>query len=103
MPKRKSAARASIQNLREANKKRQKKETETGDAPDLDPDLREWCEHQDISMGQVVDEDGNDTNTVQHLSKEGTRCYIRGPKHRNIAKDLQRKFTINKISPEEDS
>jgi hypothetical protein len=96
MPKRKSAARASIQNLREANKKRQKKgkqnphqenehwpkaavpsittsefsETETGDAPDLDPDLREWCERQDISMGQVVDEDGNDTNSDLSSSED---------------------------------
>ncbi|KAH9954786.1 hypothetical protein BC827DRAFT_1158579 [Russula dissimulans] len=70
MSKRKSAARASIQNLREANKKRQKKETETGDAPDLDPDLREWCKRQDISMGQVVDEDGNDTNSDLSSSED---------------------------------
>ncbi|KAH9955442.1 hypothetical protein BC827DRAFT_1158273 [Russula dissimulans] len=73
MPKRKSAARASIQNLREANKKRQKKETETGDAPDLDPDLREWCKRQDISMGQVVDEDGNDTNSDLSSSEDRER------------------------------
>ncbi|KAH9956308.1 hypothetical protein BC827DRAFT_1157866 [Russula dissimulans] len=87
MPKRKSAARASIRNLREANKKRQKKvpsittsefpEKETGDTLDLDldldPDLREWCERQDISMGQVVDKDGNDTNS-DLSSSEDCRC-----------------------------
>jgi hypothetical protein len=104
MLKRKSAARASIWNLREANKKRQKKgkqnphqenehwpkaavlsitasefpEMETGDTLDLDldldPNLREWCEHQDISMGQVVDEDGkedgNDINSNLSSSED---------------------------------